>query len=277
MSNRPAVFLLLPGILLVLAFYVLPIGEFLLGAIQWDTLADPAVRDRLTSDTVGRVFSVTLQISLLVSVIVTLLAVAIAYFINFHAGRWRRVILLTVLLSLWLSVLVRAFGLVAILRNNGLLNTLLLDLGLLDQPLALLRNMTGVIIGMVHYMLPIALLPLHAAFAGFDVTLIRSAQSMGAGESRTLLRIVLPVVSPAVIGVFLMSFVLCLGFYVTPAIMGGGRTVMVAEYISVQVQQLVAWSNAGVFSLVLLLGVALLFGLSLAFSRMARRRGGRGS
>ena len=155
----------------------------------------------------------------------------------------QRLMLLCVLLPFWMSVLVRAFAWVTLLRRQGLVNKALMGLGVIDEPLALMCNELGVIIGMVHYMVPVAMLTLCAKMCGLDRRLIAAARGLGARRGRrscaSSCRSACPA-SPRRPLVFVFS----LGFYVTPAILGGGKTMMAAQYITMQIHDTVRWGMA---------------------------------
>jgi putative spermidine/putrescine transport system permease protein len=158
-------------------------------------------------------------------------------------------------------VLIRAFAWVTLLRGNGLVNTALEDLGLIDLPLAMMRNDLGVVIGMVHVMIPLATLPIFAVMRGIDARLVPAARSLGASERRALLAVFLPLSLPGLAAAAVLVFVNSLGFFITPAVLGGGKTVMVAEYIEVQISTTLRWGLATMMATVLLAAVACLFAL----------------
>jgi putative spermidine/putrescine transport system permease protein len=142
-------------------------------------------------------------------------------------------------------------------------------MGIITQPLELLYNETGVVIGMVHYMVPYAVLPLYANMQGIDPRLADASRSLGAGPLTTFLRIFLPLSLPGIAAAGVLVFIFSLGFFVTPALLGGGRVVMIAEYVSVQILQTVRWGVGTMMASVLLLTVVLLL---LAMSRVVDLR-----
>jgi putative spermidine/putrescine transport system permease protein len=166
-----------------------------------------------------------------------------------------------VLLTFWLSVLVRAFAWVMILRPEGPVNGALLALGLVERPVQLVRNEIGVVIGMVHYMLPYAVLPLYANMQGIDRRLVAAARGLGASPFTAFRRVFLPLNRPGIVGAGLLVFVFSLGFYITPAILGGGRTTMIAEYIGIQIQATLRWGLATMLASTLLVTVFLMIAL----------------
>jgi len=167
-----------------------------------------------------------------------------------------------VLLTLWISVLVRAFAWLILLTTHGVVNNSLMSLGLISEPLALVRNETGVLIGMVHYLLPYAVLPLLSTMQGIDPRLIRASHSLGAGRVRTFVSIFLPMTAPGIAAAAVIVFVFSLGFYITPSILGGGRVVMLAEYVSVSVLEELRWGFGAAQAVVLLVLTLMVLGIA---------------
>ncbi|MNM99981.1 Putrescine transport system permease protein PotH [compost metagenome] len=202
---------------------------------------------------------------------VTLVSVAIAYLMAycwvFSSPFWQRMVEICVFIPFWLSVLVRAFGWLIALRSNGMLNGWLQSLGIISEPLQLTRNELGVVIGMVHFMVPFAIFPLVSTMRRLDPRVLLAARGLGAGQLRTFWNIFVPQTVPGVLGAFIIVFVFCLGFFITPAILGGGQTAMVAEYVYLQMFQTSNWGLGAALSVVLL---ALVSGLIWALLRMTR-------
>jgi len=163
-----------------------------------------------------------------------------------------------VIASFWISALIRAYAWVAILQPNGLINQALIGLGLIEQPLALVRNELGVIIGMVHYMLPYAVLPIYANMSGIDQRLMAAARALGASRLRSFFWVFLPLSLPGLAGAGILVLIFSLGFYITPAILGGGKVVMIAEYISIQISETLRWGLAATLATVLVAAVVAL-------------------
>jgi len=250
--------LVLPLLLTVVGLYLYPIGQVL-----WISVTDPSFGlqnyERLfTSAATQRILWTTLEIACITTAFALLAGYLVAYVMAHVGGRHLVWILLFVLVPFWVSVLVRAFSWLMLLHDGGLLNSALMDSGITSEPLQLVRNQLGAIIGMVHYMIPYAVLPLFAAMKGIDPSYVAAARGLGAGPLTAFWRVYLPMTLPAVVGAGLLVFILTLGFFVTPAILGGGKTVMVAEYVSVQILQISRWGVAAMMATVLLFAVLLL-------------------
>ncbi len=269
----PLFLLVAPALLLIGGLYL-----FALLRVLWLSVSEPSLgldnyRLLLTNETIHRVAWTTLWICSVATAITVLLGYVIAYAMTHAAAPERRLILFCVLLTFWLSVLVRTFAWIVLLRSDGLVNQLLETLGLIDQPLALVRNSVGVIIGMVHVMSPLAILPLYAALQGIDPSLMAAARGLGCGPIRSFLYVFLPLSRPGLAAATLLVFVFSLGFYVTPAILGGGRVLMVAEYIRVQFEQTLRWGLAAMMATVLLATVLLLLALAAPVASLQRITG----
>jgi putative spermidine/putrescine transport system permease protein len=210
-----------------------------------------------TSGAIRRVLATTLQVSLLTSAIALLLAYALAYYLTSARPGLRRAIFFCVLVPFWLSVLVRAFAWMTILRSGGVLNSALMGLGLTAEPLPLMYNRFGVTVGMVHYMTPYAVLILFSHMQSIDRRLMDAARGLGASAGQAFRRVWFPLSLPGLLAASVFVFIFSLGFYVTPALLGAGKTIMVAEYVGIQISTTMRWGIATALC-VLLLGVVLL-------------------
>jgi len=165
---------------------------------------------------------------------------------------------------------VRAFGWIIALRGNGVVNTALMDLSLIERPIRMTHNELGVVISMVHFMVPFAVFPLVAVMRQVDVRTLMASRGLGAGATRTFWWIFVPQTIPGIVGAFIIVFVFTLGFYITPAIVGGGRVVMVAEYIYMQMFQVGNWGLGAALSVILLLLAAALIWAIFRVTRVTR-------
>ena len=250
--------LVVPALAAMLAFYFFPLARVL-----WISVTEPRpgldnYALLLTSASVHRMLLVTARLCVITTIVTLLLGYVVAYTMAHARGRQLRWLTFCVLLPLWVSVLVRAFAWVTLLRGNGLVNQSLLALGIIGEPLALVRNELGVAVGMIHYMIPFAVLPLYANMQGIDLRLVAAARGLGASPRQAFLRVFLPLSLPGLVGAGVLVFIFSLGFYVTPAILGGGRVFMIAEYIGVQILTVLRWGLGAMLATTLLAGVLLL-------------------
>jgi putative spermidine/putrescine transport system permease protein len=250
--------LILPSLLLMLLFYLYPIGRVL-----WISVTQPSpgldnYALLATSASIHKMLLTTARISGLTTVITLLLAYLVAYVLVNSGERGRRWMFLGIIVPLWISVLVRAFAWFILLRREGLINNMLMATGLIESPLSLIWNETGVIIGMVHYMLPFGILPIYSNMRDIDPRCMAAARGLGATRGEAFRKIFLPLSMPGVIGAGILVFVFSLGFFVTPAILGGGKTLMIAEYIKVQILEIVRWGVGTMLAVTLLAAVGIL-------------------
>lgn len=258
--SQPSRFLLLIGPLLLFlaATYLVPF----LGVMRWSvTLPEPGLgqyKAALGDPLVLTVFWRTLRIC----AAVTVGAVAAAYVVTLLWVRGspaqRLIVELCILIPFWISVLTRAFGWLALLSNKGLINGWLQALGILSEPLTLVRNEFGVIVGMTHFLIPFAVFPLASAMRNVDERVLMAARGMGASRARIFWQVFVPMTKPGILGAGLVVFVFALGFFVTPAILGGGRSVMVAELIYLRIFQSPDWGLGAAISVILMAGVGVL-------------------
>lgn len=247
--------LILPAFALLAVFYIAPIVQVLTISVTEPSLGFGNYQRILTSGAVQRVIMTTLRICLITTVLALLLGYAIAYAITLATPRARGWWILAVLVPLWISVLVRAFAWVTLLRRQGLINNTLINAGVITDPLPLVWNEFGIIVGMVHYMVPFAVLPMLASMREIDPRLLAAARGLGASRGEVFRRVFLPLSLPGVIAACVLVFIFTLGFYITPAILGGGKTLMVAEWISLQILDLIRWGLGTMMATVLVLAI----------------------
>jgi putative spermidine/putrescine transport system permease protein len=264
----------MPLPLLIVVGYLLPT----FGVLGWSlSLPQPGLQNYaeiISNSNLHAVIWRTLRICLLTTLISVAIAYLIAYRWRFATPRGRQLIELFVLLPFWLSMLIRAFAWLVLLRNDGVVNQTMLGLGLIQAPLTLVRNELGALIGMVHFMVPYAVLPLLSSLRLVDDSLLRASSSLGASRWQTLRDVFLPLTLPGVAAAAAIVFVFSLGCFVTPSLLGGGKAAMLAEYIYVQMFQLSNWGLGAALSIVLMLMVvvcALVFGRLVGFWRFTGR------
>ncbi len=262
-SERPYVLLTVPLVVFLAVFFVWPMAQVVLLSV---TEPQPGLQNYgalFTSPPLWRLMATTARISLLTAGLSVTLGFVLAYVMAHSRGRAGAVLLAAVLLPFWLSVVVQAYSWIMLLRSNGLVNGLLMGSGLLDQPLPMMRNEFGVVVGMVHFLMPVGVLMMLGNFVGIDRRFNLAAKSLGASPWQAFRMVYLPLALPGIGAAMVVLTILALGFYITPALLGGGKSVMVAEYISVQILQVAKWGIPAMLSTVMLALVGLtLFALS---------------
>jgi putative spermidine/putrescine transport system permease protein len=257
--------LVAPAVLFLCIAFVVPLARLFSLAFTGDVATPAPFLVLVESDVYRRVFLRTLWVAALVTAITVLLAYPLAVFLGRLKGGRFLLALYGVLFPLWISVLVRTFAWMLLLERNGPVNGVLSDLGLTARPLALLFNDVGVVIGMVHVLLPYAVLPLYAATSRIDPRLLAASDGLGASPLATFLRVYLPLSLPGLTAAAAIVFLLALGFYVTPALLGGANAMTLPMLIASFVSDRLAWGLAAAASLTLLVTILLLLWLVSRF------------
>ncbi|WP_062202783.1 ABC transporter permease [Aureimonas sp. AU12] len=207
----------------------------------------------------------------LISGIITVCCLAIglpyAMLLAATSGWKRNVLLMSVLLPLWTSLLVRTAAWFILLQDQGLINRTLIDLGLTTRPVPLIFNRTGVVIAMTHVLLPFMVLPIYSVINSIPKTLMPAAASMGASPMRAFLRILLPLAMPGILSGSLLVFMVAIGYYITPALVGGPNDQMISSIIAFYSLQTANWGMAGALGLILLVVTTVLY---LVYGRLSR-------
>jgi ABC-type spermidine/putrescine transport system permease subunit I len=266
-QREPLLQAILPGAFLLVLF-IYPVVRFLMISVEGGTLAhfEKALLDGLYL----RVLTDTFRIALIVTLISLLLGYPIAYFLASAPPRWAAVGLVFLILPFWTSVLIRTYAWSVILGRNGVVNRMLLSTGVVDEPLRLLNNELGVLIGMVHVLLPYMVFPLYAIMRRMDPTLLLASLGLGASGPQTFWRVFLPLTVPGILAGTTLVFVLSIGFFITPAILGGGKVMMIAVLIEQQVRELSNWEFAAALSAVLLAAALAMYAMLSAVLRAGR-------
>ncbi len=275
LRTTTGILLVAPLVIYMVVLYALPVASMLLRSLNDPTWSIDRYKE-LMSDTV---FFNTLSNTLYTAVIVTLGSLVLGYPVALALVRSKRLaplILVVVLLPFWTSVLVRSYAWMVLLGRHGLINEALMSSGLIDRPLRILNTPLAVYIGMIHILLPYMILPIANALRQIDPSLARAASGLGSPPWKTFLQVTLPLSVPGVAAGGLLVFVLSLGFYITPAMLGGPRDITLSMLIANQVDQL-NWAYAACLSTVLLATALIIIvvcrrlpGIGSAFKMSAR-------
>ncbi|TPK73611.1 ABC transporter permease [Mesorhizobium sp. B2-4-15] len=226
----------------------------------------------LTGESFLRSFQVTFEVSFATVLACIIIGVPFTLMIIALPRRSGRLLLLAVLLPFWTSLLVRAYAWIVLLQRNGVVNQALQGLGLTSDPLPLVFNYFGAILGMTHIMLPLFILPVLGSMRQIDINLMRASASLGATRWQALRMIFIPLSLPGIVAGSALVFVSCLGFYVTPDILGGGKVYMVAMRLERSLASSANWGTASALGVVLLLCVGVMMFAGLTLSRMLQRK-----
>ncbi|MCR9150883.1 MAG: ABC transporter permease [Rhodobacteraceae bacterium] len=267
-----------PAILLILVILVLPVGWlFYVSFIGADGSFSLENYERmLKRKSYARIFRTTFEVSFLTTGLCILIGYPLAYFISQLPNRLANLCLITVLLPFWTSLLVRTYAWLVLLQKQGLVNDWAISLGLWEEPVKMVHNMTGNLIGMVHIMLPFLILPVYGAMRAISRDYMKAASNLGAGPVRAFWTVFFPLSLPGLFAGSLMVFILCLGFFVTPAVLGGGKVIMVSMQIVSNIELFVNWGAASALGVVLLVMTFAILWVASRFLRLEQMTGGGG-
>jgi spermidine/putrescine transport system permease protein len=266
--SAPALALLLVGasgpLLIVLVYSFLTPGDY--GGVVWRPSTEGWFRvvfsRDIFDDTVGladahlTIFWRSVSLSLMTTLATLALGFPTAYFIATRHERARPLWLFLITIPFWTNLLIRTFAIMEVIRNEGILNSLLRWLGVIETPIQILYTDTAVMIGMLYVYLPLMVLPLYAAMERLDFRLVEAAYDLYAGRLQVLRRVIVPLVRPGIVAGSILVFVPALGAYVTPRVLGGGKNMMLGNLIELQFGQGRNWPLGAALSMTLLLIVA---------------------
>ncbi|MBL8581770.1 MAG: ABC transporter permease [Rhizobiaceae bacterium] len=258
--------LVLPAALTLLVFFVVPLAMLVGISFSGDTpLA--AYRKFFGSAAAMKILANTVTIAAVVTLVCAVVAVPFSLALSRLPPAYARLALLGVTLPMWISLLVRTYAWLYVLAQEGVTNAALEAVGMPGAPFPLLFNWGSVTVGMVHILLPYMLLPVHNAVTMLDPQLMRAARSLGAGSLRIFATVILPLIARGIATGAILVFILSLGFFVTPQMLGGPRNTMIATYIDVMTNTTLDWPRAAAASTVLVLGVLVCFAILSVLSR----------
>ncbi|BAI74470.1 spermidine/putrescine transport system permease protein (plasmid) [Azospirillum sp. B510] len=260
----------LPALVLLLLVFVLPVLLLLLRSVTEPALGLQNYAELVESATYGRVFLNTFLVSAVVTAITVVIGYPIAWLLVILPRRWADLLFGIIILSMWTNLLARTYAWMVLLQRTGVINKTLIGLGIIDEPLTLVNNLVGVTIGMTYIMLPFIILPLVTTMRGIEPDLLRAAALCGAGRLDAFRRVLLPLSLPGIAAGGLMTFVMSLGYFVTPSLLGGTSNMMAAELIAQLIQSLLNWGMGGAAAFALLVLTLALYALQLRLFRRAQ-------
>ncbi|HLI11849.1 MAG TPA: ABC transporter permease [Alphaproteobacteria bacterium] len=269
--------LLLPSYAMLALVFVLPLIWFFIRTLFIDgspAVLPTAIASVATSRPMLIATVTTNWISLLVTVTVLLLGYPIAYYLANRSGLRFTLVVFCVVVPYFTSIIVRTYSWMVLLGRNGIFNQALTTLGLIDHPLPMLYNKFAIVVGMAYVLLPYMVLTLYAAMKAIDPTLLRAARALGASGSYVFRRVYLPLSLHGVISGSLIVFILSIGFFITPSLMGGPSDVMVAMLIERSVEITLDWRSAAIMSLFLLVVTLALYAIYCRATDVRRLMGG---
>ena len=246
--------LTVPYLFLIFFLIIIPVGWlFYMSFIGRDGSYSFENYERMvTQKSYIRIFLTTFKISFLTTLICALLGYPLTYFMSQLSRKWAGICMIGVLIPFWTSLLVRTYAWLVLLQRKGLINNIAIDLGFISEPIKFVHNTSGTLIGMAHIMLPFLILPLYANMRAIDKDCLKAAANLGATPTRAFWTVFFPLSIPGLLAGLLIVFVICLGFYVTPAVLGGGKIIMAAMKISSNIELYFSWGAASALGVVLL-------------------------
>lgn len=255
--NSKTVSLAWPAMILVAVAFIVPVSIIIGRSFTDPTLGMQNYEWLIGSETAREVIFRTIRTALIATVVTAVVAYPYAFLMATTTPLVRGILMIVVLLPFWTSMMVRAFAWIIILQRNGLLNTMLGSVGL--SPVSILGTNTAVIIGMCQILMPFMVLPLVSVMIGIDSRLPLAAQVMGASRLKSFVTVYFPLSMPGVFAGSLIVFILSLGFYVTPALLGSPREQILPNALYSQVLELLQWGRGGALAVALLLLVGVVF------------------
>jgi putative spermidine/putrescine transport system permease protein len=253
----------LPALLLLLLFFVVPVCMLLVRSVLEPEPGLQNYVELLGAASYRRILFNTFLVSTLVTAIAVLLGFPLAWILTILPRGWSLLLFGIVILSMWTNLLARTFAWLVLLQSTGVINRMLISLGIISTPLPLVNNLVGVTIGMTYIMLPFMVMPLHATMKALDPVVFRAASLCGATRWQVFCRIFLPACLPGIVAGSLMVFVMSLGYFITPALLGGSANMMVGELIAQLIQSLLNWGLGGAAAFILLAVTLLIYAIQL--------------
>jgi ABC-type spermidine/putrescine transport system permease subunit I len=262
--------LLGPALVFLLVWYALPVGNVLLLSVEFPKLTTVHLLRFFNEPVYLEVLKTTFVMSALITVLCAVLGYPAAYLMATAGPRARNWLLVAVMLPFTTSMLVRTYAWMALLGRDGVVNDTMMVLGFWGSPAPLMHNTTGVLVGMVHIMVPFMILSIYSVMRNIDTTLLRAAESLGARPYVSHLTVYLPLAMPGVLAGCLLVFIFSLGFYVTPALLGSPQDIWIAMLVELQINQILNWNFGAAIALVLLIVTVALYMLYVRLFGAAR-------
>lgn len=263
-----------PALIALLILFVYPIAGILVRSLFSPDFTFKHYLYFFQNPLYAKVMWITIQISFLSTLTSLLVGYPVAYVLRRARPGLRNFFLLVIVLSFMISLLVRNYSWIIVLQRNGVINLLLKSFGLIDQPLILLHNKFSTMVGMTHIFTPYIIFPVYSVMMGIDLNLEKAAQNLGATRWQTFWRVTFPLSLPGIGAGALLVFIMALGFFITPALLGGRKELMLSNLIEIQVVDLLNWPFASAMSVVLLVVTLIIFFIYNRYLGVERLWGG---
>ena len=253
--------LALPGLIWLALFFIVPLGIIFVvslgvrdrfGGVVLDHLSLDNYRTALAPEFLPTVWN-SFRYAGLTAALSILIGYPVAYWISRYGGRHKALLLILVMLPFWTSYLIRTYAWMIILRDNGVLNSVLQGLGLTSEPIILLNTDLSVILGMTYGFIPFAILPLYVSIDRLDDALVSAARDLYASGRGAFLHVTLPLTTPGIIAAGMLTFIPAIGDYVTPDLLGGAQTTTIAKIVQVEFLSARDWPSGAALGFLLML------------------------
>ena len=212
----------------------------------------------------------SVKLSLITTLLTLLIGFPTAYYISIQPPKKRDLLVFMITIPFWTNILIRTFAMQEVIRNEGVINTLLVWSGLIDKPIQIMYTDWAIFFGMVYVYLPLMVLPLYASMEKIDFRLVEAGYDLYAGRFQVLRRVIIPLVKPGIVAGSILVFIPSLGAYVTPRVLGGGKNLMLGNLIDLQFGQGKNWPLGAALSITLLIIVTVAL---LVYVRNASQQG----
>jgi len=251
-SNLRSFVFTIPILLVLLILFVYPISRIIIQSFFKEGFTLKYYFHLFHEPVYFRIFLITFRIAFVVTVICLLAGYPVAYVLSKISPHKSNILMIFVMFPFWTSILVRSYAWMVLLQREGIINSILLKLGVISAPLKMMFNPIGVVIGMVHILLPFMILPLLAVMKGIDRNLLKAAENLGARPAVAWWKVFFPLSLPGIGAGSVLVFMMGIGFFITPSLLGGPKDIMISMAIEAQVNEMVNWELASALSVILL-------------------------
>jgi spermidine/putrescine transport system permease protein len=263
--------LLTPAVLWLGLFFVIPLiivlvvsfsKRSLLGMVEYTFIFDNYLRVFSGDSPYLTIFLRSLGLALVNTILCLLIGYPFAFYIARQSPKWQKMLIFLVMVPFWTNFLIRTYAMMFIIRDTGLINTWLINLGVIEEPVKILFTPNAIRLGMLYGYLPFAVLPLYASIEQLDFNYVQAAQDLGANAARVFLRIILPLTMPGVVAASIITFIPAMGDFITPDLMGGGNTFLIGNVLQQQFLTVRDWpfgSAMGIVLMILVLAATMIY------------------
>ncbi|MFA5659121.1 MAG: ABC transporter permease, partial [Oscillospiraceae bacterium] len=246
--------LIIPPLIFVAVFFLVPMFRIIILSItdgKTGELTLSAYAEFFKKSVYLKVIALTFKVAFFVTLFCLILGYPVAYAMTKCSKRVSSIIMILIMIPFWTSLLVRTYSWMILLQSNGVINNILTGLGIIDEPLRLFKNTTGVYIGMTHILLPYMILSLFPVLSGIDKNYISAAQNLGANKFTAFFRVYFPLSIQGIAAGTILVFVMGIGYFITPSLLGGTGDTMISQMIQIQISKLLNWQFASAVSIIL--------------------------